>query len=64
VGDPNVKDKSNASADADDEEDEDEMDSEDVLKANLIPDLVSRSPAGPYFPAGGPGGTLAACGAT
>ncbi len=41
VGDPNVKEKANASADADDEEDDDEMDSEDVLKANLIhPDLL------------------------
>ncbi len=35
VGDPNVKEKANTNAD-DDEDDEDEMDSEDVLKANLI----------------------------
>jgi penicillin amidase len=35
VGDPNVKEKANTDAD-DDEDDEDEMDSEDVLKANLI----------------------------
>jgi penicillin amidase len=41
VGDPNVKEKATASADADDEEDDDEMDSEDVLKANLIhPNLL------------------------
>src|SRR5260370_33815800 len=40
VGDPNVKEKANANAD-DEEDDEDEMDSEDVLKANLIhPDLL------------------------
>src|SRR5258708_8625105 len=35
VGDKNVKEKANTNAD-DDEDDEDEMDSEDVLKANLI----------------------------
>ena len=35
VGDPNVKEKANTNAD-DDEDDEDEMDSEDVLKANLV----------------------------
>jgi len=61
VGDPNVKEKANANAD-DDEDDEDEMDSEDVLKANLIhPGLPqSISKAGSYFPAGGPGRTMAA----
>ena len=41
VGDPNVKEKSNADADSDDEEDDqDQMDPEDVLKASLVhPDL-------------------------
>jgi penicillin amidase len=40
VGDPNVKERANADAD-DEDDDEDEMDSDDVLKANLIqPDFL------------------------
>jgi len=44
------------------EDDEDEMDSEDVLKANLIhPGLLAIDlEAGSYFPADGPGRTMVA----